>query len=154
MSSSPFFLMIKPDGIARGLVGKIISRFEKKGFALLEMRLIRPKNDEIDDMGENFLHALMERHYQSHSEKTFYDELMEFSLSGPVIAMIWMGNIQVARSLVGCTIPWDAKPGTIRGDFASSLPANLVHCSSDAESALREVNLWKESFYKDFSKSA
>ncbi len=132
MSSTLFFLMAKPDAIKRGLVGEIISRFEKKGFVLKQLRYLRPPE----------ISAVIAAHYQEHVGKNFYDNLLTFSLSGSICAMIWEGNIQVARSMVGATLPWDAASGTIRGDYACSLPANLVHCSDGPESAAREVDLW------------
>lgn len=134
MSTELFFVMIKPDGCARGLIGEIISRFERKGFSLEAMRLLNGAN----------IQATMARHYQEHEGKTFYDSLMNFACSGNVCAMFWRGNIQVARNMVGATLPWDAAPGTIRGDFSSSLPRNLIHCSDSSESAATEVILWNE----------
>jgi nucleoside-diphosphate kinase len=131
MASRPFFLMIKPDGIRRGLVGEILSRFEKRGFSLLKLKMINPEMTS----------KVIETHYQTHSDKSFYDELIQFILSGPIIAMIWLGNVQVAKGLVGDTL--EAEPGTIRGDLASSLPENLVHCSASQENAAREINLWR-----------
>lgn len=130
MSSDSFFLMAKPDALQRGLLGEIISRFEKKGFKLEQMKIVYT---------EEFI---AERHYEEHKGKAFYDNLIKFTISGPVCAMVWSGNIQVARNMTGDTLPWDAKPGTIRGDYASSLPNNLVHCSDSYESAKREIKLW------------
>jgi len=130
MATQQFFVMIKPDGVKRGLIGKIISRFEKRGFCLVWMKLASPPRE------------LFEEQYKEYAGKTFYDELINFSVSGPVVLMIWSGNIQVARSLIGDTIPWETKPGTIRGDYASSLPSNLVHCSADQQNANREVEHW------------
>ena len=128
-----FFVMIKPDGVKRGLVGEIISRFEKRGFVLQSARFI-PSAKTVE---------VIDAHYMSHSESVFYDDLIEFSLSGPVIAMIWAGDVRVARGLIGDTVPSDSKPGTIRGDFSSSMMENLIHCSASLESAVREVELWK-----------
>ena len=136
MATIPFFVMIKPDGVQRGLVGEIISRFERRGFILQSMRMIPKESSSL----------IIEEHYRAHADKIFYDELIDFSSSGSVVAMIWLGNIKVARNLVGDTIPWDAKVGTIRGDLACSTPANLVHCSADPESAIREISLWNKVF--------
>jgi nucleoside-diphosphate kinase len=133
MSSNTFFIMAKPDALKRGLLGKIISRFEKRGFVLEKIKIV---DGEI-------LEDIIKVHYLEHVGKTFYNSLIEFGCSGPVCAMIWKGNVQVARSLIGSTLPWEAKPGTIRGDYASSLPNNLVHCSDSIESAEREVEIWK-----------
>lgn len=134
MSSERFFVMGKPDALKRGLLGEIISRFEKRGFVLEQLRIVNPQEYV----------SLVKEHYAEHEGKTFYNPLIEFTCSGPICAMIWVGNIQVARSLIGSTLPWDAKPGTIRGDYASSLPNNLVHCSDGSESAKREVELWSQ----------
>jgi len=122
--------MIKPDGVKRGLVGEIISRFEKKGFELMGMRMMTPNRQ------------IIESHYAEHADKGFYDNLVDFTTSGAVVPMMWRGNIQVARQIIGATVPWEAKTGTIRGDFACTLPANLVHCSDSIESAKRELELW------------
>lgn len=135
MASTSFFVMIKPDGVRRNLVGEIISRFERKGFTMryMEYRMCSRRH--------------FEEHYREHEGKNFYDALIDFSCSGPVVAIIFEGNIQVARKIVGETIPWQADVGTIRGDFACSLPDNLVHCSDSVESAKRELALWFEHEY-------
>lgn len=132
MSSEYFFVMAKPDAVRRGLTGEIIARFEKRGFTLIQAKIVDPTKYE----------DTVTIHYAEHKGKTFYENLIEFTLSGRICVMIWYGNIQVARSLIGSTLPWDAKPGTIRGDYACSLPANLVHCSDSIENANREVALW------------
>ena len=130
MSSTRFFVMIKPDGVKRGLVGEVISRFEKKGFVLHNMKMTIPST------------TIAEKHYEEHKGKAFFATLIKFTTSGPVIPMVWEGNIQVARNIVGATVPWEAKKGTIRGASACAMPANLVHCSDSIESAQREVSLW------------
>jgi nucleoside-diphosphate kinase len=130
MTTVDFFVMIKPDGVRRGLIGEIISRFEKKGFELVNIAIQTPTRE------------LISAHYIEHSDKTFYDNLVDFGSSGPVVQMMWRGNIQVARQIVGATIPWDAVLGSIRGDYACSVPENLVHCSDSADSAERELKLW------------
>lgn len=130
MSSIRFFVMIKPDGVKRGLVGEIISRFEKKGFQLHNMKMLIPSESQA------------RAHYEEHQNKAFFTKLINFTCSGAVIPMIWEGNVEVARNIVGATVPWEAKQGTIRGDYACSMPANLVHCSDSPESALREIKLW------------
>ena len=122
--------MLKPDALQRGLVGEIIGRFERRGFTLRGARALQASRE------------LIESHYAEHIGKTYYCEMIEFVCSGPVMAMIWDGNIVVARALVGATLPWECCIGTIRGDLSSSLPKNLVHVSADAESARREVDLW------------
>jgi len=122
--------MIKPDGVKRGLVGEIIARFETKGFILHNMKMVVPSNE------------LAQSHYEEHKEKSFFEKLVNFTCSGAVVPMIWEGNVEVARNIVGATVPWEAKKGTIRGDYACSMPANLIHCSDSAESASREISLW------------
>lgn len=133
MSSCKFFVMCKPDCCSRKLVGEIISRFEKKGFTLLHAKYLQSW-DVIDTI---------EEHYAEHHGKSFYDDLINFTTQGNLFAMIWEGNIQVARTMIGATLPWEAAPGTIRGDFSCTLPNNLVHCSDNLENANREVNLWQ-----------
>jgi nucleoside-diphosphate kinase len=126
------FLMVKPDGVARGLVGEVISRFERKGYALEQMRMLT-----IDE-------ALARRHYAEHVEKGFFPELLAFITSGPVVAMQWSGEgaIAGARGLMGATDPADAAAGTIRGDFGSVITENIVHGSDSPESAARELEIF------------
>lgn len=132
MTTRDFFVMAKPDAVKRGLIGEIISRLEKRGFKLLYMKFLYPSQ----------IKTVIYEHYSEHKEKTFFENLITFSLSGPVCAMIWNGNIEVARLMIGDTLPWDAKPGTIRGDYSNFLPENLVHCSDSPESAVREMDIW------------
>ena len=122
--------MIKPDGVKRGLIGEVISRFEKKGFNIEEMKMLIPSKE------------LIEKHYEEHSSKSFFKDLVNFTISGPVVAMILNGDVQVARKLVGQTLPWKADEGTIRGDFACCMRENLVHCSDSIESSKREIGTW------------
>ena len=126
------FVMVKPDGVARGLVGDVISRFERKGLTLEKMRMLRIDED------------LARRHYAEHVEKPFFGELLEFIISGPVVAMEWSGEsaISVARTLMGPTNPAEAPPGTIRGDHAVIVTTNIVHGSDGPESAARELGLF------------
>ena len=130
MSTNRFFVMVKPDGVQRGLVGEIISRFEKKGFVLHNIKMVIPDS------------TLARSHYEEHAGKAFFPDLIKFTTSGPVLPMIWEGNIRVARDIVGNTVPWEAEKGTIRGDYTCSMPSNLVHCSDSVESAEREIKLW------------
>ena len=130
MASIQFFVLIKPDGVKRGLVGEIVSRFEERGFVLNDMKMLVP--DE----------TLVKEHYEEHERKAFFEKLVQFTTSGSVVPIIFEGNIQVARNIVGATVPWEAKKGTIRGDYACSMPSNLVHCSDSEESARREISLW------------
>ncbi len=126
------FLMVKPDGVARGLVGEVISRFERKGFTLQQMRMLT-----IDE-------ELARRHYAEHLDKAFFPELLAFIISGPVVAMEWSGEgaIAAARTLMGATNPADAAPGTIRGDYGSVITENIVHGSDGPESAARELAIF------------
>jgi nucleoside-diphosphate kinase len=130
MASNQLFVMIKPDGVRRHLIGEIISRFERKGFIISDMKMMLPSKD------------LLEEHYRDHKGKVFFDQLINFTSSGEVVAMIMKGNIEVARAVVGSTTPWDAERGTIRGDLASSIRENLVHCSDSLISAKREIAIW------------
>lgn len=126
------FIMVKPDGVAAGLVGEIVSRFERRGFTLRGMKGLR-----ID-------RALAEAHYGEHVGKPFFESLVAFITSGPVVAMVWEGRdaITVARSMMGTTDSSLAAPGTIRGDFSLSKERNVVHGSDGPESAVREIALF------------
>jgi nucleoside-diphosphate kinase len=126
------FIMVKPNGVARGLVGEIVARFERRGFVLRGMKLMT-----ID-------RELAERHYAEHAGKPFFDPLVAFITSGPVAAMVWEGReaIKVARTMMGVTDPVEAAPGTIRGDLALSKEENVVHGSDGPESAAREIALF------------
>jgi nucleoside-diphosphate kinase len=126
------FVMVKPDGVKRGLVGEVIARFERKGLNLEKMRLLT-----IDD-------ALAQRHYGEHVDKPFFGELVDFITSGPVVAMEWSGEsaVSVARTLMGTTNPVEAAPGTIRGDYATIITNNIVHGSDSPTSAERELGLF------------
>ncbi|HZG57462.1 nucleoside-diphosphate kinase [Paenibacillus sp.] len=123
------YLMVKPDGVQRGLIGEIISRFERKGFQLVAAKLIQVTREQA------------EFHYEEHKEKPFFGELVDFITSGPVFAMVWQGDdvIALSRLLIGKTNVMDAQPGTIRGDFAAHTPRNLIHGSDSPESAEREI---------------
>ena len=126
------FIMVKPNGVARGLVGEVIGRFERRGFTLRGLRTLR-----ID-------RALAERHYAEHVGKPFFESLVTFITSGPIVAMVWEGReaIRVARTMMGVTDSADAAPGTIRGDFSLSKEENVVHGSDGPESAAREIALF------------
>lgn len=123
------FLMVKPDGVQRGLVGRIISRFEDKGFKMVAGKLV-----QITENQAQF-------HYAEHEGKPFFGELVEFITSGPVFAMVWEGDdvITLSRLVIGKTKVAEALPGTIRGDFAAHTPLNLIHGSDGPESAEREI---------------
>ena len=126
------FIMVKPNGVARGLVGEVIGRFERRGFTLRGLKML-----QID-------RALAERHYAEHVGKPFFESLVAFIASGPVVAMVWEGReaIRVARAMMGVTDSADAAPGTIRGDFSLSKEENVVHGSDGLESAAREIALF------------
>jgi nucleoside-diphosphate kinase len=126
------FVLLKPDTIERKLVGEILQRIERKGFKLLGMKLLRPSTE------------IVEKHYAEHKGKSFYQGLVDFFLSGPILAMVWEGDkaVELMRLLVGKTHPEDAQPGTIRGDYCYQRGMNLVHSSDSVESAQREINIW------------
>ncbi|KAI4302837.1 hypothetical protein MLD38_038538 [Melastoma candidum] len=126
------FIMIKPDGVQRGLIGEIISRFEKKGFSLKGLKLI-----SVD-------RGFAERHYADLSAKPFFNGLVEYIISGPVVAMVWEGKnvVVTGRKIIGATNPADSAPGTIRGDFAIDIGRNVIHGSDSVESATKEIALW------------
>lgn len=126
------FLMVKPDGVQRNLVGEIVKRFEQKGFKLVGAKLMNISNE------------LAENHYGEHKERPFFGELVDFITSGPVFAMVWEGEnvILTAREMMGKTNPQEAAPGTIRGDFAVTVSKNVIHGSDSAESAEREIGLF------------
>lgn len=126
------FLMIKPDGVQRKLVGEIIRRFEDKGFTLVNLKLVTPSRQ------------IAEAHYGVHRGKPFFESVVEFVSSGPVVAMVWEGDnvVELSRKLMGATKPVDAAPGTIRGDFANTIEQNLIHGSDSPENAEAEINIW------------
>ncbi|MFC4078089.1 nucleoside-diphosphate kinase [Salinithrix halophila] len=126
------FLMVKPDGVQRGLIGEIISRFENKGYKLVSGKLMTVPRE------------LAEQHYAEHKERPFFGELVDFITSGPVFAMIWEGEdvITTARQMMGKTKPSEAAPGTIRGDFGMTVGKNIIHGSDSPASAEREISLW------------
>ena len=126
------FIMIKPDGVQRGLVGEVIQRLERKGFTLVGLKLMQVSRE------------LAENHYGVHKDKPFFPGLVEFITSGPVVAMVWEGEGVVAssRKIIGATNPLNAEPGTIRGDFGVSIGRNLIHGSDAIETAQTEIALW------------
>lgn len=129
-------ILVKPDGVRRGLVGEVISRIESKGYQITDLKLMTPTR------------ALLEEHYAEHKGKPFFDPLVEFMLSGPIVAMVAEGQrvIEGFRSLAGVTDPTFAAPGTIRGDLArdqgTKVVQNLVHGSDSPESANREIAIF------------
>ena len=136
MSNEKTLILVKPDGVRRGLVGEVISRIESKGYVIEELRMLQANS------------ALLEKHYAEHIGKPFYDPLVEFMMSGPIVAIVASGNrvIEGFRSLAGVTDPTVAAPGTIRGDLArdqgTKVLQNLVHGSDSPESAAREIQIF------------
>ncbi|ALJ91980.1 nucleoside-diphosphate kinase [Thermus aquaticus] len=126
------FVMVKPDGFRRGLVGEILARFERKGFRIVGLKALRISQE------------LAEKHYAEHREKPFFPSLVGFITSGPVVAMVLEGPNAVAevRKMMGATHPKDALPGTIRGDYATTIDENVIHGSATLEDAQREIALF------------
>lgn len=126
------FIMVKPDGVQRNLVGEIIRRFESKGFKLAGLKLM------------NVSQELAEQHYDSLKDKPFFPGLVKFICSSPVVAMVWEGDnvVVTSRQMIGATNPHAAAPGTIRGDFGVAVGRNLIHGSDAIETAQREIALW------------
>jgi nucleoside-diphosphate kinase len=129
-------VLVKPDGVARGLVGEVIARIEAKGYSIVSLRMLQADR------------ALLEKHYAEHQGKPFFEPLVEFMMSGPIVALVAEGNrvIEGFRSLAGVTDPTVAAPGTIRGDLArdqgTKVVQNIVHGSDSPESAAREIAIF------------
>ena len=138
MSIEKTLVLVKPDGVARGLVGEVIARIEAKGYKIVSLRML-----QVD-------RALLEKHYAEHQGKPFFEPLVEFMMSGPIVALVAEGNrvIEGFRSLAGVTDPTVAAPGTIRGDLArdqgTKVVQNIVHGSDSPESAAREIAIFFE----------
>ncbi|MHA7140816.1 MULTISPECIES: nucleoside-diphosphate kinase [unclassified Arthrobacter] len=136
MSAERTLVLIKPDGVSRALSGTILSRVEAKGYTLVDLKLVSASRE------------MLEEHYNEHVGKPFFEPLVEFMLSGPIVAAIFEGErvIEGFRSLAGATEPTAAAPGTIRGDLGRDwglkVQQNLVHGSDSAESAQREIGIW------------
>ncbi|SDN37398.1 nucleoside-diphosphate kinase [Alkalicoccus daliensis] len=126
------FVMVKPDGVSRGLTSEILSRFEKKGYSLVGAKLLQMSED------------LAQTHYEEHKERPFFNTLVAFITSGPVFAMVLEGEgvIAEARKMIGATDPKEAVPGSIRGDLAIKKSENVIHGSDSPESAVREISLY------------
>lgn len=124
--------MVKPDGVQRRLVGEVIRRFENAGMKIVAMKFMSVTRE------------LAEKHYAVHKGKDFYDGLLEYITSGPVVAMVIEGGnaIERVRTMVGVTDPSKASPGTIRGDYAQSIGKNIIHASDSKETAEHEIALW------------
>ncbi len=138
MSTEKTLVLVKPDGVARGLVGEVIARIEAKGYKISALRMLQADR------------ALLEKHYAEHQGKQFFEPLVEFMMSGPIVALVAEGNrvIEGFRSLAGVTDPTVAAPGTIRGDLArdqgTKVVQNIVHGSDSPESAAREIAIFFE----------
>ena len=136
MNTEKTLILVKPDGVRRGLVGEVISRIETKGYAIDAVRMLQADR------------SLLEAHYAEHIGKPFYEPLVEFMMSGPIVAIVASGNrvIEGFRSLAGVTDPTLAAPGTIRGDLArdqgTKVVQNIVHGSDSPESAAREIQIF------------
>ncbi|KAK4256976.1 hypothetical protein QN277_006629 [Acacia crassicarpa] len=126
------YIMVKPDGVQRGFVGEIISRFERKGFKLKGLKLFQCSKE------------LAEEHYKELKAKPFFPKLVDYITSGPVVCMAWegVGVVASARKLIGSTDPLQAEPGTIRGDLAVQTGRNIIHGSDSPENGKREIALW------------
>jgi nucleoside-diphosphate kinase len=131
------FLMIKPGSVERGLVGEIIGRFEKKGLKIVALKLEQPNRE------------LMEKHYEEHREKAFFEGLISYATSGPALSLVIEGEnaIKAARKIAGATDPKEAEPGTIRGDYALDVRRNVIHASDSKEAAIREIALHFENAF-------
>jgi nucleoside-diphosphate kinase len=138
VSTEKTLVLVKPDGVARGLVGEVIARIEAKGYTIVSLRMLQADR------------ALLEKHYAEHQGKPFFEPLVEFMMSGPIVALVAQGNrvIEGFRSLAGVTDPTVAAPGTIRGDLArdqgTKVVQNIVHGSDSPESAAREIAIFFE----------
>ncbi|MFP4175427.1 MAG: nucleoside-diphosphate kinase [Halobacteriales archaeon] len=132
MSRERTFVMVKPDAFQRGLVGEIVSRIEDRGLKLVAMKLLVPSQEQG------------EKHYAEHSDKPFYDDLVEFITSGPAVPMVVEGEnaISVVRDMIGATDPAEASPGTVRGDLALDIGRNCVHAADAPETAEREIAIY------------
>ncbi|CQR46691.1 Nucleoside diphosphate kinase [Paraliobacillus sp. PM-2] len=126
------FIMVKPDGVEQAVIGQIISRFEAKGYQLVHASVLTISEE------------LAKKHYEAHKDRDFFDDLVSFITSGPVFPMVWQGEniIEEARELIGATNPKEAKAGTIRADFGTSISNNVIHGSDSKENAIREIDLF------------
>mmetsp|Transcript_11066 Transcript_11066/g.24907 ORF Transcript_11066/g.24907 Transcript_11066/m.24907 type:complete len:158 (-) Transcript_11066:1126-1599(-) len=132
MASERSYIMIKPDGVQRNLVGEIIKRFEAKGYKLVGLKML------MVDRG------LAEKHYADLSSKPFFSALVDYIISGPVVSMVWEGRevVKMGRTIIGATKPSESAPGTIRGDFCIEVGRNVIHGSDSDENGEREIGIW------------
>ncbi|KAH6918953.1 nucleoside diphosphate kinase [Coprinopsis sp. MPI-PUGE-AT-0042] len=126
------YIMIKPDGVQRNLVGKIITRFEERGFKLIAMKMVHASKEHL------------EKHYADLAGKPFFPGLVKYMASGPVVAMVWQGldAVKTGRVMLGATNPLASPIGSIRGDYALAVGRNIIHGSDAVESAEKEIKLW------------
>jgi len=132
MTDERTFIAVKPDGVHRGLVGEIITRFEKRGYQLVALKFVKPTEEHL------------KKHYADLADKPFFNGLVKYMASGPVAAMVWQGLnvVKQGRVMLGATNPQDSAPGTIRGDYAIQVGRNICHGSDSVESAKKEIALW------------
>mmetsp|Transcript_12472 Transcript_12472/g.35996 ORF Transcript_12472/g.35996 Transcript_12472/m.35996 type:complete len:188 (-) Transcript_12472:557-1120(-) len=132
MAMERTYIMIKPDGVQRNLVGNIITRFEQRGYQLCALKLFQADED------------LLREHYCDLVEKPFFPKLLSYMLSGPVTCMVWKGEnaVKMGRQMLGATNPQESLPGTIRGDFSIEVGRNICHGSDSPENAEKEIALW------------
>ncbi|KAL9060969.1 MAG: hypothetical protein Q9162_000413 [Coniocarpon cinnabarinum] len=132
MATERTFIAIKPDGVQRGLVGPIISRFEQRGYKLIALKLVTASKEHL------------EKHYADLSDKPFFKGLVAYMGSGPICAMVWEGKdvVKQGRNMLGATNPLASNPGTIRGDYAIEVGRNICHGSDAVDSAKKEIELW------------
>eukprot|EP00835_Amoeboradix_gromovi_P002568 NODE_148_length_17471_cov_0.413136.p11 type:complete len:149 gc:universal NODE_148_length_17471_cov_0.413136:733-287(-) len=126
------YIMVKPDGVVRNLTGEIIKRFEQRGYKLVGLKLVKPSKEHL------------EKHYSDLKEKPFFPKMINYMLSGPVVAMVYEGNnaVKMGRMMLGATNPADSLPGSIRGDFSIDIGRNICHGSDTVENAKKEIQLW------------
>lgn len=131
MNTSRTAVLVKPDGLQRGLIGEIISRFERKGLKLVGLKMINMSDEQLSDW------------YAEHKDKSFFGDLKSFMGSMPIVCMVWEGidAVPVVRKLVGTTLGREAEAGSIRGDFGMSQQFNLIHASANGEDAVREIKI-------------
>lgn len=137
------FVMVKPDGVQRGLVGEVISRFEEKGLRIIALKMLKISGETAAE------------HYAGHEGKDFYEPLLDYITSGPVVAMAVKGDsvVSMVRKIVGKTDPKEADPGTIRGDFGIDVSRNIIHAADSDSSAERELGIFfDEEDYQDYKR--
>lgn len=132
MATEKTLIVVKPDGVERGLVGEIIARFERRGFQLRALKMLTVSRE------------LAETHYAEHSERPFFSDLVTFITSSPSVAMVLEAQdaVKLSRGMIGATSPLDAVPGSIRAEYTCDKQRNLIHGSDSPESAARELQLW------------